>query len=665
MLHGRSRVRQVLAFAALAPLLLALPCRSAGRPYLFVSKAGLPGLQDKVRSPEFAGYYSRLLERCDRWLTLPPIEPPAVASTAEDRSGRELTRARQAQGRIVSLAMAYLLTGKAAYAERAKKEMWSFTDVWKSWVDPFHGNPQYFDLMAGELSMAFGIGYDWLYDALTEEDRAKVRRALIEHGMRTYLFHTDPANPKRAGWWKGINNWNAVCNGGALVGALALGKEFEQSEEVIARARQGLGFFFDHLKDPGGWDEGTGYWRYGMRYAFTALAALEATGRGDDGVFARPGVRHTGYFPVYFSPGQVFSPSFGDSPGLGWDPVFYLLGTRYKDENFLWYADLRAPSPPDAEGWPDEPFTILWRPMGARPKPNLAHARVFEDIGWAVFVDQWPRPQIIAGFKSGNLAASHTHLDNNAIQLWAYGDFLLVDFGSGIYNRRYFGADRWNFYEISTAGHNAVLIKDRGQAPRTQGRISPLFDGGSFFRVSGDATANYADPEIKRVQRSVLFVDRRFLVVVDSVELASSGAVQALWHSYVQPKLDESKATVTGQNGAVDMAWVAGQATSARLQFDPGKETRSPNLKPDWRLAVETEPAARHTLVTVLVPRPAGSPAVNVAVGRRGEDWSLKIGDAGYRLRRGEPATPGAPPPAAAPGSQGDWIISRVKSESN
>ncbi len=640
--------------AALGLLLLALPCGSQEHPYLFLRKADLPALKQKAASPEFAPLYRRLLERCDRWLELPPIEPPAVASTAEDRSGRELSRARQAQGRIVSLAMAYLLTGKTAYAERAKKEMWSFTDVWKSWVDPFHGDAEYFDLMAGELSFAFGVAYDWLYDALTDEERAKIRRAMIEHGMRRYLFHTDlDRNPKARGrWWRGVNNWNAVCNGGALVGALALGKEYEQSEEVMARARKGMSFFFDHLKDPGGWDEGTGYWHYGFRYALMAYAALEAPGRGDDGagasldvdgIFGRPGVRNTGYFPVYFCPGQVFCPSFGDSPGQGYDPVLYLLGARYKDDNFLWYADLHKPARPDSEGWPDEAFVLLWRPAGIRPKADLAYAKVFEDIGWAVFVDQWPQPQIIAGFKAGDLGVSHTHLDNNAIQLWAYGDFLLVDFGSGIYNRRYFGGDRWQFYEITTAGHNAVLINGKGQAPRTQGLMGRLSSDGGCSRLTGDATADYAAPEVRRAQRTILFCERRFFVLVDEVELQDPGTVQALWHAYTEPRLSQGKATFAGQKGAVDMVWQADTAVEARLEFDPGKATRSPNLKPDWRLEVRTGEAPHHTLVTLLAPRPARSPAAPLEVGRDAHGWRLRIGDAAYRLTL----------------EQNDWVISR------
>lgn len=611
-----------------------LPATAGEHPFLFLRRADIAGLRKKVQTPEFQPAYQRLLERSDRWLTVPPIEPPAVASNKETRAGGELGRARQAQGRVLTLALAYVLTEKPAYLERAKREMWSFTDVWKSWVDPYHGPPRSYDLMAGELAFTFGLAYDWLYDALTEDDRAKIRKALVDEALQPYLEITDPQRkPRPAGWWSGVNNWNPVCSGGALVAALALGEEYPRSAEVLARARLGMRSFFDHLQPEGGWDEGTGYWRYGMRYAVMAYAALESAGLGDDGVFARPGMRNTGSFAMFFSPGQVFSPSFGDSPGIAYDPILYFLGTRYRDDNLVWYAGLREPPRKTAEGWPEEVFELLWRPAGRPPTPLLPTSKLFPDIGWAVFVDEWPKPKVIASFKCGNLGVSHTHLDNNAIQLWAHGDFLLMDYGSGIYNARYFGPERWGFHEITTAGHNAVLIGGKEQAPRTRGQIGALQEHESWTSISGEAAANYADPTVQSARRTVLFVERRILIVIDEVALGEPKPVQVLWQSYPQPKLEGSGATIAGSRGAVDLAWVSTAALSAIAEDDPGKATRSPNLRPAWRLAVSAEAARKHAIVTVAAPREAARQAERPVVTLADRGWDIKTGGRLFRLR--------------------------------
>ena len=63
-------------------------------------------VEEEQRRLDLERRNTALLARCEHLLTVGPIRPPAKASTANDRSGRELHRARQAQGRVVSLAMA-------------------------------------------------------------------------------------------------------------------------------------------------------------------------------------------------------------------------------------------------------------------------------------------------------------------------------------------------------------------------------------------------------------------------------------------------------------------------------------------------------------------------------------------------------------------------------
>ena len=55
-------------------------------------------------------------------------------------------------------------------------------EAWPIWVDTAHQPP--YDLMTGELSMTYGIAYDWLYEALTPAERTRIREGVERRAGR-------------------------------------------------------------------------------------------------------------------------------------------------------------------------------------------------------------------------------------------------------------------------------------------------------------------------------------------------------------------------------------------------------------------------------------------------------------------------------------------------
>ena len=70
--------------------------------------------------------------------------------------------------RVYTLALLYRLDGDQRYAERAWQELEAAAQF-QDW------NPRHF-LDTAEMTHAFAIGYDWLYDVWTPEQRATLRR---------------------------------------------------------------------------------------------------------------------------------------------------------------------------------------------------------------------------------------------------------------------------------------------------------------------------------------------------------------------------------------------------------------------------------------------------------------------------------------------------------
>ena len=107
------------------------------------------------------------------------------------------------------MALAFRLSGEQKFAQGAIREM-LVAASFRDW------NPRHF-LDTAEMTTALAIGYDWLYDDIPPADRQTIRQAMVEmgleEGMKVY---------RSKGWWSvGDNNWNQVCNGGMILGALA------------------------------------------------------------------------------------------------------------------------------------------------------------------------------------------------------------------------------------------------------------------------------------------------------------------------------------------------------------------------------------------------------------------------------------------------------------
>jgi hypothetical protein len=285
------------------------------------------------------------MDRATRLLTAAPLLVSTTKRGEPDPPGhlKGLEAARRLQGRVLTYGMAFLLSGEKRFRDAAVAELDHALEAWPIWVDTAHQPP--YDLMTGELSMTYGIAYDWLYDALTPAERTRLREGVERRSLRGYLDVTTSAKPPF--WFTATMNWNTVTNGGATMLALALGEDSELSERVLTLAAPAMAHYWNHLEEDGAWAEGTGYWTYGHRYAFIAADALRRAGRPEGADYlGRPGARTTGYFPIVFNPGRTLSASFGDSPGRAQDPIFHLLAREYHNPDFAWFEDRAAPRGP-------------------------------------------------------------------------------------------------------------------------------------------------------------------------------------------------------------------------------------------------------------------------------------------------------------------------------
>ena len=584
---------------------------STTHPRLLFNQSDLPELKKRATLPIFQPTVKRLLERAEWQLTAPPLIPSITKRGEPDPPGENkgLQCARLLQQRVLTYCMAFTLTGQKKYRDAAVAELIHAINDWRIWVDTAHQPP--FDLMNGETCLTFGLAWDWLYNDLTPEERRQLQEGVERRGLSAYLQSAKAARP--GFFFTAHHNWNPVCNGGAAVLALALEGESELSAEVLKIAVPAMDHFWNHLGEDGGWDEGTGYWTYGFRYAFIAAEALRRAGKpGGAERFQLPGAKRTGYFPIFFNPGLKLSASFGDSNGRANDAILYLLGRAYHDPAFIWFQD-RAPLPAIQSGtWPQEALTLLWRPVGeawlpeaqSDFKPQLDSVYIFPSIGWGMMTPHQPDPPYFLAFKNGSLAANHTHLDLNHISI-GYGDTMLaVELGSRPYPADYFSSQRNSYYEISTAGHNTVLIGGKGQVPGKQGKLLGPIKGDGYEELTGVADGAY-EVSTTRVRRHAVLVDERFWILLDEIQAPEPETVELRFHTYGKV------AEPTPRHWVFEQGQAALDIVTPNVEISAALETPAGWIRPVTVLSLKaTAPAREHTLVTVLQPRARQSPAI-------------------------------------------------------
>ena len=584
---------------------------SSAHPRLLFDRSDLPEIKRRVTLPIFRPTVKRLVERAEWQLTAPPLIPSITKRGAPDPRGENkgLQCARRLQGRVLTYCMAFTLTSQKKYRDAAVAELMHAINDWRIWVDTAHQPP--FDLMNGEICLTFGLAWDWLYNDLTAQERQQLREGVERRGLSAYLQSAHSATP--GFFFTAHHNWNPVCNGGAAVLALALEGESELSDQVLKIAVPAMDHFWNHLAEDGGWDEGTGYWQYGFRYAFIAAEALRRDGKpGGDERFRLPGAKQTGYFPIVFNPGRKLTASFGDSNHRAEDAIFYLLGRAYHDPAFIWFQD-RAPLPAaNAEGWPQETFALLWRPASEARLPEaqrdfkrqLDPVYVFPSIGWGMMAPRQPDPPFFLAFKNGSLAANHTHLDLNHISI-GYGDTMLaVELGSRPYPADYFSRQRYSYYEITTAGHNTVLIGGKGQVPGRQGKLLGPFKGDGYQALTGVADGAY-EVATTRVRRHAVFVDNRFWVLLDEIQTPEPETAELRFHTY------GTATQLTPRHWVFEQDQAALDIVTPDVEITGALETPAGWIRPVTVLSLKAEAAAReHTLITVLQPRATQSPAL-------------------------------------------------------
>ena len=498
--------------------------RIGDHPRLYIDPGKIESIKSKLGEKPYSRFWPYIKEKADAYVEETPL------SRLSDYSD-----ARAVGDKLPFMALAYLLTGEGKYLAGAEKWM----NAISSYSDDAWGN----DLTSAHILFGMSIAYDWLYSSFSDENRQVYRKKMAAHAAIKYnaLVGNDKA------WWavRYLQNHNYHNAMSIAVAGMALFGEEEAAGTWMVAADENFDRVLSLLSPDGASHEGISYGRYGMEALlkyFSATALLS----GFDRVLSNPFFQNSVAYRLHASlPGYRYNADYADSSSTEYNSsgsVLRGLAGIFKDGYAQWLAERidGARGSATKYSWLD----LLWydETVASMAPDSLPTYRYFDNLGIFISRSDWTNDAVWCLFKAGPpqgklaesmgvYAGSHIHPDEGTFMLWSQGEWLVHDDGQNHMKR--------------TESHNLLLFNGIGQ----------LGDGGEWFNsdaiaaTRGTAEISHVDltdgyqylvadlehiyrPEadLKKWQRSFIFLADGFVIIKDDVALNVPGKIENLAH---------------------------------------------------------------------------------------------------------------------------------------
>ncbi len=573
--------------------------RAPRHPRLYFSAAELDSLRARTAGLQ-RGLWGELKGYCDAHVS----DSPPSALPGDDYDARGIYLEREFLTRITNFSLAYLISRDARYRDAARAWLLGLARM-PEWAGKCGNRPDA-GLYAGFGEIALAVGYDWLYDDLSPEERAEVVKKLASVADTLYQATYEGE------WWTGAY-WHhdlMIPVAGLGVGALALRGERPEAEQWLARAIEETEAVLARIGEDGAWHEGAAPWAFGTMSLLLFLDPLERdAGRA---FWSHPWIEHTAYYRLYawLPPDKVVN--FDDCHADGGystltedcAPILYRLARQYHDSHAQWLGDLDAAAKhsPHSLAW-----RLLWRDDTVKPRgpEDLPPSRFFPDHDLVIMRAGWKTGDPVVAFTCGpplgkaalrfavnpdgatnlgaNVGSDHTHADQLSFMIYAAGDYLISPPG---YGRK------------EASEENCILIGGKGPRRYADSR-EPIGEAGEITQVSlgpeadvaaGEAAAAYP-PElgVKRAARRLAFAKPNVVSLSDSVRTERPQTVEWRFHGGPGVKIEDVHGLFrfVGKRATLTMSITSEDDLEARVMRDERHEwlslrAREPERRVDF-----------------------------------------------------------------------------------
>ncbi len=422
--------------------------------------------------------------------------------------------ARENLGRIFYLSYMYRMTELERYAARAERELLAIAAQYDQW------RPDHF-LTTSEMTLAFAIGYDWLYDFLSEGSRQIIVDAIIDKGLKA---------SETASYRHSVGNWNSVCNACMIAASLAVYEHMPEKcskyiTEAIENNRKAVETFGPH----GGYPEGYTYWHYGTVYQ-TMLFEVLKTAIGYESILPdnSAGFDRTGVYAMMMTTptGRCFS--YADvAMGANVSCASFWLARHFDHPEWL-YVDKKMML---ADVWEQEDKLWRFNPLILAYSVGLDISGIerpdrntwYSDGNQPLYVYRSGYDDVndvYLGIKGGYPKQGHSHMDSGSFYYERDGVVWSGDPGRDSYNLPGYDnygqyAGRWDIFRTGLSAHSTLWFDDAEHIVTGKTPITELFED-ERKGAAVDMTPACAD-RVRNAERTI-YIESDILHVTDEVE---------------------------------------------------------------------------------------------------------------------------------------------------
>ena len=458
------------------------------------------------------------------------------------------------RGRLACLALAAWFWQNQEDISALEDAIWAICDEY-TWSLPAHiwgdldeERRPTIDLFSAETASALAEICELLENCIAPEVVKRARDNVRKRVIDRYLSDS-------FGWENAQNNWAAVCGGAVGIAAMYL-CGIDELSEVVYRLQAAMGSYVSGFPADGAGTEGVSYWSYGFTF-FTAYAEMLfrlSGGRID--LFADEHVKNIALFQqkAYFNFGGMVK--FGDcSEGdvSRWWGLTSYIKSRFDEAEFLPRTLFPSFDSDPCYRWVGILRDLVWSKDNQVSK-NGYHTYIFSDAQW--YISSGANRSGIA-VKAGHNGESHNHNDVGQVEFYLNGDEVFIDYGSGIYDRDYFGEGRYERFECGSQGHNLPIIGGEFQRSGKEFCANDVII--SEHGITMDIAPAYGLECLKRLVRNVSFNQSDgSLTLTDVIDLSSDNfSVVERFVTFSKPEIRGGKIILHGKNGDAVMIYPA------------------------------------------------------------------------------------------------------------
>ncbi len=534
---------------------------------------------------------------------VPPRPPEFLTNPPGFTAGRYpywTHMSNQFKIRMEALAMAFAMTGEAAFGERARDYALALCD-WEAWSDPtYNCSWSSTCLDTGYIVQGVSAVYDQVYDLLTDAERAKIRRSLVRLGL--IPLYRDTAKRQD-------HNIHMVRASALGYVSLVLLGEAPEAEAGVERAIENFKWWLD-LRLTSRDTEGMLYTNVTMNHAMNfGDALLRVTGRGD--LMRHPYVTKeiAPWIAYFLAPGAKGLVNFSDASLVNYFATS-MSTMAYNNQDGLagWYLRETGAAKGTQVG-----FMYLSRetPVTSPEELGLPLSAHFQRIGWVALRTGWAPHDTLLAFQSSPSGLGHNHFDQNHFVLNVAGEWLITDPGYQDYN-----PGPKNDVTEGTLGHNALLVNGKGQVRKGGARVTGYASTPGFDYVGGEAAGSYEG--VESWHRQIGFAKPEYVLIRDTVRLAEPGAPELLVHTDTTATLavEGRRFAITKPNASVSGELILPASGTLRQDIVQGAEewgpfvrigTAAPTAEEDFLWILVTAPGREAPALRVSEPVAEGS----------------------------------------------------------